>query len=247
MITAGIDLAAVPERTALACIEWTGTRAVVRDVTCPAADDVVLAAIERADKSGIDCPFGWPDAFVKFVAAHRAGHVGLQLDGFSAGWRQELTMRRTDAFVHDKLHLVPLSVSADRIAHVALRCAVLLARLAAAGRPVDRSGAGSVVEVYPAASLRGWGLYQQGYKQPSKPDVLGRLAGDLLRAVPWLDCGPHEEAIRHSHDAFDAVIAALTARAAARGQTFVPSQEILPAARAEGWIAVPDSPINMLI
>jgi len=30
-------------------------------------------------------------------------------------------MRRTDAVVHDKLRLIPLSVSADRIAHVARR------------------------------------------------------------------------------------------------------------------------------
>ncbi|WP_281398007.1 hypothetical protein [Actinomadura alba] len=29
----------------------------------------------NADKAGIDCPLGWPDAFVDFVTAHRAGHV----------------------------------------------------------------------------------------------------------------------------------------------------------------------------
>jgi hypothetical protein len=33
-----------------------------------------------------------------------------------------LTMRRTDVFVHEQLRLTPLSVSADRIAHVAFRC-----------------------------------------------------------------------------------------------------------------------------
>jgi hypothetical protein len=45
-------------------------------------------------------------------------------------------MRRTDVFVHEQLGLTPLSVSADRIAHVALRCAVLLttARAAALGQ-----------------------------------------------------------------------------------------------------------------
>jgi Protein of unknown function (DUF429) len=63
-----------------------------------------------------------------------------------------LTMRRTDVFVHEQLRLTPLSVSADRIAHVAFRCAVLLAKLDAADAPVDRSGSGPVAEVYPAAS-----------------------------------------------------------------------------------------------
>src|SRR5207237_39506 len=84
-------------------------------------------------------------------------------------------------------------------------------------RPVDRSGAGAVVEVYPAASLRGWGLRHRGYKRPRTPEVLAVAADDLLAAAPWLDCGPHEETIRRSHDAFDAVIAALTARAVSRG------------------------------
>jgi len=247
VITAGLDLAAMPERTALASIEWAGTRAVIRDLIHPAGDGVILETIGQAGKTGIDCPLGWPDAFVDFVAAHRSGHVTLPRDGTGTGWRRELTMRRTDVFVRDKLHLVPLSVSADRIAHVALRCAVLLAKLDASGRPVDRTGAGAVVEVYPAASLRGWGLRHRGYKQPRTPEVLAAAADDLLAAAPWLDCGPHGEAIRHSHDAFDAVIAALTARAASRGQTCPPGENDLAAAATEGWIAIPDSPIGQLI
>jgi predicted nuclease with RNAse H fold len=247
VITAGLDLAAMPERTALASIEWAGTRAAVRDVVCPAGDSAILEVIGQADKTGIDCPLGWPDAFVDFVAAHRSGHVALPRDGTGTGWRRELTMRRTDLFVRDKLRLVPMSVSADRIAHVALRCAVLLAKLAASGHPVDRSGAGPVVEVYPAASLRSWGLRHRGYKQPGPPGLLAAAADDLLAAAPWLDCGPHEETIRRSHDAFDAVVAALTARAASRGQTCPPGEDDLAAARTEGWIAVPRSPISQLV
>jgi len=237
----------MPERTALASIEWAETRAVIRDVVCPAGDDDILEVIGQADKTGIDCPLGWPDAFVGFVVAHQAAHVPLPPDGLGTGWRRPLTMRRTDVVVQEKLRLVPLSVSADRIAHVALRCAVLLAKLDAAGQPVDRSGAAAVVEVYPAASLLGWGLRHRGYKRPRTPDALAAVAGDLLAAAPWLDCGPHEDTIRRSHDAFDAVIAALTARAASQGQTWPPSAADLPAARTEGWIAIPNLPIGQLI
>jgi len=246
-MTAGLDLAAMPERTALASIEWAGTRAAIRDVVCPADDRAILEMIGRAGKTGIDCPLGWPDAFVGFVAAHRSGRVTLPRDGTGREWRRELTMRRTDLFVRDRLHLVPMSVSADRIAHVALRCAALLAELAASGHQVDRSGAGPVVEVYPAASLRGWGLRHRGYKQPRTPDVLAAAADDLLAAAPWLDCGPHEQTIRRSHDAFDAVIAALTARAASRGLTCPPGDDDLAAAATEGWIAIPGAPISQLI
>ena len=244
VITTGVDLAARPERTALASIEWTAGRAIIRDVTYPADDDVILKAIDRADMTGIDCPLGWPTAFVEFVAAHQTGHVDLPED--RPDWRRNLTMRRTDIFVHEQLRLVPLSVSADRIAHVALRCAVLLARLDAAGRPVDRSGSGRVAEVYPAASLRRWGLVHPGYKQPAKPEALDHLVDHLLAAAPWLECAPHELAIRRSHDVLDAVIAAMTARAVVRGQTFRPGEADLAAARTEGWIAVPDSPISLL-
>lgn len=142
----------------MASIEWAGTRAVLRDVSCRADDDAIMSVIEEADKTGIDCPFGWPAAFVRFVAAHHCGQADMPGSGIGAGWQQELTMRRTDAFVHDKLGIMPLSVSADKLARVAFRCAILLARLGAAGCPVDRSGVGPVVEVYPRASLQSWDL-----------------------------------------------------------------------------------------
>jgi hypothetical protein len=43
-------------------------------------------------------------------------------------------MRGTDAFLHEQVHVVSLNVSADRIAYVTFRCAVLLAKLNAASR-----------------------------------------------------------------------------------------------------------------
>jgi predicted nuclease with RNAse H fold len=244
VITAGVDLAAQPERTAVAAISWTAGRAVIEDVAYRADDEDILQVARRAGKTGIDCPFGWPTAFVSFVTCHHAGQVSIPADG--PGSRRHLTMRRTDLFVHERLRLTPLSVSADRIAHVALRCAVLLARLEAAGGPVDRSGSGAVAEVYPAASLRSWGLDHRGYKQKTKADALGRLVDRLLEEAPWLDCATHEQAMRRSHDVFDAVIAAMTARAVVLGQTIPPTGDDLAAATAEGWITVPDKPIGAL-
>lgn len=246
VITAGIDLAATPERTSLARIEWTGTGAVLREIICPAGDSTILEVIMESDKTGIDCPLGWPDAFADFVTAHRTGHVPADSAAAGPGWRRALTMRRTDAFVRETLGVVPLSVSADRIAHVAFRCAVLLAQLAAAGRPVDRTGAGPVAEVYPAASLRSWQLHHRGYKRSPQAAALSELATELLGSARWLDCGPHESLLRSSHDALDATVAALTARAASLGRTWQPSASDLPSARTEGWIAVPDSPLRDL-
>ena len=245
MITAGIDLAAQPERTAVAHIKWTTDCAVIENVVSHADGEVILQMVKQARKTGIDCPLGWPTAFVEFVTSHHGGHVSIPADGH--GSRRKLTMRRTDVFVHEKLRLTPLSVSADRIAHVALRCAVLLGKLEAAGVPVDRSGSGPVAEVYPAASLRSWGLDHRGYKQKADTSALASLVDRLLDGAPWLDCTTHEQTMRRSHDVFDAVIAAMTARAAALRQTIPLTEDDLAAATAEGWIVIPDKPISALL
>jgi predicted nuclease with RNAse H fold len=246
VLTVGVDLAAEPERTAVAGIEWSDGRARVCEVVCGADDDAVVAAIAQSQKAGIDCPLGWPDEFVAFVAAHRAGHVAVRGDLTGREWRRRLTLRLTDRVVHAETGLTPLSVAADRIGHVALRCAGLLALLAGQGVPVDRCGTGTVVEVYPSASLKSWGLPYRGYKRPAEIGPLGELVDRLLAAAPWLDLGRAESLCRRSHDAADAVVAALTARAVSQNLASVPATGQEAAARTEGWIAVPTAPLDRL-
>lgn len=200
----------------------------------------MLAALTEADKAGIDCPLGWPDAFVAFVAAHQGGQVAIPWDLRERGWRRPLTMRLTDMAVRDVTRLVPLSVSADRLGHVALRCACLLALLAEQGHPVDRSGSGKVTEVYPAASLKMWHLPHHGYKRPGDTKALHTLVDELSVAAPWLDFSDTELTCRARHDATDAVVAALTARAADRNLVMRPrTPQEESAARTEGWITIP--------
>lgn len=197
----------------------------------------MVEAIERADKAGIDCPFGWPERFVSFVTAHRDGPVAVPEGVRGIDWRRDLAYRTTDRVVYEKTGRWPLSVSADRIGHTAMRCAHLLARLGVA----DRAGAGRVAEVYPAASLRRWGLLSGGRTSYKRGDGLGPLVDGLKAAAPWLDLGAHEDTCRTSHDVFDAVVAALTARAAWKGTVLPPAPEQAWAASREGWIALPDA------
>lgn len=241
-----MDLAAEPVRTALAMVAWGGGRAVITKLICGADDDLILAALAEADKAGIDCPLGWPEAFIDFLADHRAGHVAIPGDLTGQQWRRRLAWRLTDEVVREHTGLIPLSVAADRIGHAAMRCAALLARRAVQGQPVDRCGAGAVVEVYPAASLKCWGLAHRGYKQPRNTQALAALTDDLLAAAPWLDPGRYQGLCRTSHDAIDAVIAALTARAAAQGLATRPDERQETTARSEGWIALPTSPLSEL-
>jgi hypothetical protein len=103
-----------------------------------------------------------------------------------------------------------------------------------------------LVEVYPAASLRQWGLPSKGYKRKANLAVLSDLIDQLKKAADWLDLGAFEPLCRASDHAIDATVAALTARAAGRHIVTVPGADQLDTIRTEGWIAIPTSPISSL-
>jgi predicted nuclease with RNAse H fold len=210
VLTVGVDLAAEPEGTAVAQVEWLAGRAVVREVLVSSDDSALLAALSQADRAGIDCPLGWPDAFIQFITAHQRGQVPVPPNIADRGWRRSLSMRVTDLVVRQETRITPLSVSADRVGHVAMRCAVLLTLFAQQGQAADRDGSAKIAEVYPAASLKIWGLPWRGYKRPGDTQILNKLADELLDAAPWLELGDADFVCRRRHDALDAVVAALT-------------------------------------
>jgi predicted nuclease with RNAse H fold len=248
MRSLGIDLAAEPPDTAACEITWLADSARGRLYTDRLDDDRLLALIESADKVGIDCPFGWPQPFVDAVASHAnaAGWPGRGQLGMSH--RRSLRYRLTDEVVHQQVGIWPLSVSTDRIGVTAMRCAALLDALAAAGHPVDRVGGGRVVEVYPAAALKHWGLPHNRYKKKEGAIVRGQALDKLLVTLSALILD--EDALdrcRHSDDAFDALVCALVARAAALGLTTLPGPgNQTERARVEGWIHLPTSDLPRL-
>ncbi|GIF71011.1 DUF429 domain-containing protein [Asanoa siamensis] len=244
MITVGVDLAAADERSGLAVVTWSAGRAVVSSLSVGVTDASIVAAVRGSDKAGIDSPLGWPSAFVSFVTTHQSGSVTPPSSGDGAAWRRRLAYRMTDEVVRSTTGLIPMSVSADRIGHAAFRAAGLLALLSPSGAPLSRAGDDVVVEVYPAASLFCWGLTHRGYKRAG---LASDLVSALLESAPWLSLGPFETLCRRSHDALDAVVAALAARAAAIGQASRPSPAQLAAATTEGWIALPTGPLADLI
>ncbi len=158
MRTVGVDLSAEARGTGIAVVDWDARGGRLKEVWVGADDAMVLAALDNADRAAIDCPLGWPEPFVDFLIAHRAGCAPAPTGQSGLEWRRALSRRATDLHVAETVPgCVPLAVGADRIAAVAMRAAGLLAALADAGMPVDRSGAGLLVEVYPAAALRIWG------------------------------------------------------------------------------------------
>lgn len=236
--TIGIDVAAQPRATGACSVVWQRAEAKITNVEVGIGDGRLLDLLSSKDaqRIGLDVPLGWPTAFVDALARHHRGEPWGDLEDPPKG--KSLTHRATDSWVHDQpdLGIWPLSVSTDRIAYSAMRMARLLGQLG----HTDRSGKGRVVEVYPAAALKCWGLSSRQYKRADGRVNRSRLLQQFREAAPWLKA---DEAtwgeIEGDDNRFDALICALVARAVARNQC----REIPPQhrahARVEGWIQIP--------
>lgn len=242
MKTVGIDVSSQAKGTACCWVRWENSSATLEAVEHAIDDDSLDAILSKAaDKIGVDVPLGWPDAFVEAIARHKAGAA------FGETPIGELARRHSDAWVYKNTGQLPLSVTTDRISYPAMRIARILGRMP--GAPIDRSGAGIIVEVYPAAALRVWRLQYQRYKRDTGRDVLSAVIAQLRKRCSWLSA---EEAlwqeVSRSDHAFDALICALIARAHAVGRCHpIPDDQREPA-RREGWIAVPkDGTLETLV
>ena len=88
-------------------------------------DDALVDVVRTVDVVGVDSPLGWPVAFVYTVEAHssfRPWPGGVD--------RSTLTHRDTDHAIGGHGIRAPLSVSADKLGSVAMRCALLQRRWA---------------------------------------------------------------------------------------------------------------------
>jgi len=249
-LTAGIDLAAQNAKTAACVIEWHADRAVARPPVAAGKgedDDWLVDLVGEATATGIDAPFGWPEAFVRALPAWADG------GRWSVADKADLRFRTTDRRVADRVSRTPLSVSSDRIAITAWRCARLLDRLRPAdGRPVSRTGDDGIFEVYPGAALACWGFKRAGYKTSGSTDAKVRqrgaraaLIGEIQSRAPWLELDSVAQACEASDDVLDAVIAAMVTRAAAKGLTEPPEAagaEVRRRIEREGWIHLPIAP-----
>jgi hypothetical protein len=107
----------------------------------------------------------------------------------------ELRLRETDRAVHERSKRWPLSVSSDRIAIPAMRCAGLLTAIAGHIGPaaVKRDGSGLCCEVYPDPALREWvaatpaALGRASYKKKENSETRKKLLAALLTQLPLED------------------------------------------------------------
>ncbi|HTZ43240.1 MAG TPA: DUF429 domain-containing protein [Jatrophihabitans sp.] len=254
--TVGIDLAGSAKRTAVCTVTWSadGPRVAFEEQR---GDDALRELIVRCAAAGaqvgIDCPLGWPELFVATVSAYSARsplpvHPVLELQPEPAGRDRPVELnpllyRLTDDVVWQQTKSrPPLSVAADLLGVVALRCARILNAAEWAGVTVDRSGcSGVLAEVYPAATLRTWQLSgRTSYKRPTARPARQAIV-ELLECKLELELAPDvREQCVASHDHLDALIAAFAARAVALGRSTRPTPGIeAERAATEGWIHLP--------
>jgi len=240
MMTLGIDLAAQPRDTAACEVHWTDTYAETVRWHCPLNNTETRELMTKADKVGIDVPLGWPTGFVRAVYRHQSRRPWPKVS------MRQFRLRATDCFVHEIAGICPLSVSTDRIGIPAARAALILSDFA---RPLDRTGDGKIVEVYPAAALRMWGFPCRGYKGRKGAVVRCDLVQEWNRqTAAWGRWTEKVLAAASANDnVFDALIAATVARCAALGRVVPIPSRMKRRAKLEGWIAVPakDSLANL--
>lgn len=244
MLIAGLDLAAEAKSTAMALIEWGNESAELVALELGVSDSRVVEAAADFEKLGIDCALGWPAAFAEFLQS--LGRENEEAP-FSADkdFRRQLAYRETDRNLHRLTGKWPLSVSTDRLGLTAIRAAGILSQLSSSGFDVDRAGTGLVVEVYPGATLRTWGFDTVGYRDSA--DVRRGLLRQLRERAPWLAIPADMVALAaESCDSFDAIFAALAAKAAHLGKFHAPNPEHLSLAKTEGWLALPNVQLESL-
>ena len=214
----------------------------------PCSDEEILAAVSGSSDVplvGFDCPLGWPREFGEFLADHREGAK------LSVPEKNDLMRRLTDIRVAElvqqntdpPVRLHPLSVSSDRIAVPAFRMARLERSLIAGSAP-DRSGAGMIAEVYPAAALALWDLPHRGYKGPKGRPVRDEIVRGLRdKAGARLNISRFSRLLSENDHCLDALLCALVTIAVFTGRCLSESTPQSSSERSlaneEGWIQLP--------
>lgn len=252
----GIDFSTAPYKTAMAraCVDAKSSVAEIFEV-CFASKRQSPAGIAAnwihnfSDDSrvliAIDAPMGWPVAMrcEKFVQHSAGQRVNICVD--------KLFLRETDRQIESRLSKKPLSVGADKIArtaHAALNFLNELSdELQIEALPLAWSSSGvqesevSVIEVYPAATLRKHNVNSGKYKKPGNEGLEDRrrIVESLTELNPRINIDRAlKKDVSCKDDSVDAVICVLAGLEFLAGISAAPEDRLREHAKREGWIWV---------
>ncbi len=226
----GIDFSTNPRDCGICVLEGGAITHIGRGSKAAEHPDWLVGHCAEAAVVAVDVPFGWPRPFMEALSCYRIGDA-LDLP------REQYRLRATDFWIKENIPpLQPLSVSTDKLGSTSIVGTKLLRALDNEGfrlSPRSAVPSAAVVEVYPAASLRAWGL---AHKNIETPTMLETLRKAFKLAIEDAD----REILLRSRHCLDALVSALTAREYADGNTFYPPKYIPDETiEIEGWIHVP--------
>lgn len=262
MFLIGVDYSAQEGNIGLAGGRLNGDSLKVEFAEClgthAAVEKQIVDWINQEKKNGgvllaIDAPLGWPKSLGKSLCWHKAGRA------FSMP-ADRMFKRVADRWVRDVIGKKPLEVGADKIARTAYSALSFLLRLRnetacaipLAWKPGCAKGV-SVIEVYPAATLKGRNIPsancrgEEGEEQQKcfanwREDVINRLGADGV--WPSEDVVENRLVFKNDH-VFDAVLCVQAAMDFVKGYVISPSDAEIDGgkvgirrAKKEGWIWV---------
>jgi hypothetical protein len=235
----GIDCATVDSRIGLARADWRAGAVVIQRVETASPSRPAIETIcswlagSAPTLLALDAPLGWPEDLGPALAGHTAGSV-LDIPA------NKLFRRTTDRVIRENIGRQPLDVGADRIARTAHAALSLLEQIRIRmGLPVPLSWRpgdireASAIEVYPAASLKVYGVQASGYKSAADRDVRREMVAQLSQHVEFQ---VEKEILLSNADALDAAICTLAGSDYLSGLTLQPPDGARP--QREGWIWV---------
>ena len=263
MFLIGVDYSAQEGNVGLAGGRLNGDSLKIEFAECPGTraevEKKIVSRINAEKKNGggvlisIDAPLGWPKSLSRALCWHKAGRA------FSTP-ADQLFKRATDWWVRDKIKQKPLEIGADWIARTAYSALSFLLRLRnetgcaipLAWEPGRVKGV-SVIEVYPAATLKGLNISsadcrgKEGAERQKciadwREDVINRLGVNGV----WLseDVVKNRSVLENDH-VFDAVLCVQAAVDFAKGCVVSPYEAEVDGAKVstkrakkEGWIWV---------
>lgn len=200
--------------------------------------DYVVSLIDNAKGTStliaLDAPLGWPRSLWKALSDHHAGAV-LRIDA------DKMFHRRTDDVVRERVGKKPLEVGADRIARTAHKALWFLNQVRErTGLQVPlswtpgRVAEVAAIEVYPAATLAGRRLPNQGYKKDKGQKVRCDLVKEFASIVDLAPQVPDE--LIANDDLLDAALCVVAGFDFVTDDVVEPTDDEMARAKREGWI-----------
>lgn len=183
----------------------------------------------------LDAPLGWPAALGPYLVQHQAG-APLSIDP------NLLFRRETDRVIRQEAGKQSLDVGAVRIARTALAALDLIQSLRInLNKPINllfeppKCNEIGVIEVYPAATLKLYGLQRVGYKKAAAQSVRREIIADLRKMI---ELPAEQNLLEDDVDTLDAVLCVLAGVDFLKGEVIFPEEMTL--ARKEGWTWIRD-------